>query len=152
MLKTLLLSVLFFSAMAAWAGDKRTELVIYALSLADTPYSYGGAVRGEGFDCSGFVRHVFGHALGLDLPHNAGAISQTSESVDADELAPGDLVFFNTQGTDYSHVGIYLGDNRFIHASSSATGRVTISDMLSPYWRDRYNGARRVSSGGSEWP
>jgi cell wall-associated NlpC family hydrolase len=135
-----------FLPFAALAGERGDDVVFYALSLSDAPYSYGGTSPETGFDCSGFVGYVHDRTTGLKLPHNAEAIGQSAEPVSPESLTPGDMVFFNTDGRDYSHVGIYLGDNRFIHASSSATGRVMISDMLSPYWHDRFNGAGRLPS------
>lgn len=120
------------------------ELLLYALSLNGSQYKFGGRSADAGFDCSGFVSHVFHKAAGLVLPHNTKAISKDGERVSKSELRPGDLVFFNTLRRAFSHVGIYLGDNRFIHASSSASGDVMISDMSQSYWASRFNGARRL--------
>jgi cell wall-associated NlpC family hydrolase len=119
-------------------------LIKYALSLIGVNYKYGGLSPETGMDCSGFVSHVFMHAAGLALPHNALAISLAGEKVSRNELKPGDLVFFNTLRKAFSHVGIYLGNNRFIHSSSSKTGQVEISDMTEDYWAKRFNGARRL--------
>lgn len=121
------------------------ELLLYALSLNGTHYKFGGRSTEGGFDCSGFVSHVFNKAAGVVLPHNTKAISNNGERVSKSELRPGDLVFFNTLRRAFSHVGIYLGDNRFIHASSSASGDVMISDMSENYWASRFNGARRLA-------
>lgn len=114
-----------------------------ALNYLGIRYKLGGTSPETGFDCSGFVRYVYNETLGLVLPHNAKAISQTGEKVDRHELKPGDLVFFNTMRRAFSHVGIYLGNNLFVHAPR-AGGKVRIEDMNESYWRRRYNGARRL--------
>ncbi len=129
-------------APAADAGASN-DVVGYAKSLTGTRYHYGGDSPATGFDCSGFVRHVYGHTLGISLPHNARSISQHGKSVPASQLRPGDLVFYNTLHASYSHVGIYVGGQRFIHAPSSGKS-VEIVDMNMDYWRGRYNGARRL--------
>jgi cell wall-associated NlpC family hydrolase len=114
-----------------------------ALDFIGIRYKRGGSSPETGFDCSGFVRYVYNETLGLVLPHNAKAISQSGELVDKHELKPGDLVFFNTMRRTFSHVGIYLGDNLFVHAPRSGA-RVRIEDMSDRYWSRRYNGARRI--------
>jgi cell wall-associated NlpC family hydrolase len=114
-----------------------------ALELLGIRYKRGGTSPDSGFDCSGFVRYVFSESLGLSLPHNAAAISQAGERIEKKELQPGDLVFFNTMRRAFSHVGIYLGDNQFVHAPRSGA-RVRIEDMDDRYWSRRYNGARRI--------
>jgi cell wall-associated NlpC family hydrolase len=114
-----------------------------ALEYLGIRYKRGGESPETGFDCSGFVRHVYNETLGLVLPHNARAISQTGARVEKAELQPGDLVFFNTMRKAFSHVGIYLGDNQFVHAPRSGA-RVRVEDMSDTYWARRYNGARRV--------
>ncbi|MFM8758859.1 MAG: C40 family peptidase, partial [Methylophilaceae bacterium] len=106
-------------------------------------YSWGGRTPEGGLDCSGFVRFVFQQATNLTLPHGARALSQMGTHVSSNDLQPGDLVFFNTLKSSFSHVGIYIGDNRFIH--SPRTGReVVITDMTEKYWAKRFNGARRI--------
>lgn len=127
------------------ATEKSQDLLLYALSLNGTAYKFGGRSIDSGFDCSGFVAHVFRQAAGLALPHNAHALSQNGEQITKTELKPGDLVFFNTLRRAFSHVGIYLGDNRFIHASSSSSGDVMVSDLTQKYWSTRFNGARRLA-------
>ncbi|MDZ4202204.1 MAG: C40 family peptidase [Gallionella sp.] len=119
------------------------EVVLYALSLADTPYRPGGNSRESGFDCSGFVQHVFENTAGLKLPRTSAEISGVGETLSASELRPGDLVFFNTRKRPYSHVGIYVGDDRFVHSPSSGKS-VAVVNMRESYWRNRYNGARRI--------
>ncbi len=119
------------------------DVTSYARSLIGTPYHYGGDSPRTGFDCSGFVRHVFYHERGVSLPHDTGELSRVGRSVSSGDLRPGDLVFYNTLSRSYSHVGIYLGNERFIH--SPRTGKyVEIVDMRMDYWRRRYDGARRI--------
>lgn len=121
------------------------ELVVRALALVGVNYRRGGDTVEKGFDCSGLVRHVFREALGLTLPRRAQDMSQIGEQVGSNDLKPGDLVFYNTLRRAFSHVGIYLGDNRFVHAPSSG-GEVRVEDMRESYWVKRFNGARRVSA------
>lgn len=114
-----------------------------ALNYLGVRYKRGGSSPETGFDCSGFVKHLYNETLGMVLPHNAKAIAQQGAPVDMTELKPGDLVFFNTMRRAFSHVGIYLGDNLFIHAPRAGK-RVRIEDMSDRYWSRRYNGARRI--------
>jgi cell wall-associated NlpC family hydrolase len=115
-----------------------------ALDLLGIRYRRGGVSPETGFDCSGFVSHVFHEGLGLELPHSAREMSKTGDPVTKDELQPGDLVFFNTMRRAFSHVGIYLGDNLFVHAPRRGSF-VRIEDMSARYWTKRFNGARRVA-------
>jgi cell wall-associated NlpC family hydrolase len=124
-------------------GSKASDLVVNALGLIGIHYRFGGNTPDAGFDCSGMVRYVFQNALGLDLPRRAEEISRVGVKVDRNELKPGDLVFYHTLRSAFSHVGIYLGNNRFIHAPS-AGGSVRVEDMNESYWTKRFNGARRV--------
>ncbi len=117
----------------------------YARSLIGTPYKYGGNSPDTGFDCSGFVGHVFKRSLGISLPRSAQDISRRGEPVKLAQLREGDLVFYDTNSRSFSHVGIYLGDARFIHAPSSG-GSVRIENMNLDYWQKHYNGARRITS------
>ncbi|HEY7987323.1 MAG TPA: C40 family peptidase [Methylophilaceae bacterium] len=119
------------------------EVMMSALALTGTPYKFGGTSPDTGFDCSGFVRYVFQQAANLTLPHGARALSQIGKVIPVDQLQPGDLVFYNTLKSSFSHVGIYIGDNRFIHAPS-AGGGVHIVNMQDEYWVKRFNGARRI--------
>lgn len=121
-----------------------TEIPMLAVSLVGTPYRFGGASPETGFDCSGLVNYVFGQAAGLRLPRESAAISQMAQPIEAQQLQSGDLVFFNTLDRAFSHVGIYLGDNRFVHASGSRSGQVMVSNMTTDYWRSRFDGARRL--------
>lgn len=127
---------------ASWS-DTAQEILINALSLTGVKYKYGGKSPETGFDCSGFVRYVFQQAANLTLPHGARAISQLGQSIPVEQLQPGDLVFFNTLKSAFSHVGIYLGDGKFIHAPSSGGG-IHVVDMNDSYWAKRFNGARRL--------
>ena len=119
------------------------EILINAISLTGVKYKYGGTSPDTGFDCSGFVRYVFSQAANLTLPPTARAISQIGKSVQKNELQPGDLVFFNTLKSAFSHVGIYVGDNKFIH-SPRAGGTVRVENMQNSYWAKRFNGAQRL--------
>jgi len=121
------------------------DLLQYAVDQDGTPYRKGGISPERGFDCSGFVRHVFAHVEGVALPHSARALSLLGEKVRKADLQPGDLVFFRIVRHTISHVGIYLGDNRFIHASSRRSGGVRISDLADSYWAKRYTLARRLA-------
>jgi cell wall-associated NlpC family hydrolase len=125
------------------AGTAVQEVLMSALALSGTPYKFGGVSPESGFDCSGFVRYVYGQAANLALPHGARAISQLGKTIPVDQLQPGDLVFFNTLKHTFSHVGIYLGEGRFIHAPSNGGG-VHIVNMNDAYWAKRFNGARRL--------
>ena len=116
-----------------------------ALNLVGTPYKLGGRQPETGLDCSGLVRYVYKKTQDIDLPHNARDISLQGEPVEPSELRPGDLVFFNTLGRPFSHVGIYKGDGKFVHASSRRERKVTVSDMGNRYWSTRFNGARRIT-------
>ncbi|MEW9900156.1 C40 family peptidase [Chitinivorax sp. PXF-14] len=131
----------------AAAGDKADiktqELVLQALALVGVTYKWGGKSPESGLDCSGLVRYVFGQSLQMALPHNALAISKLGETVEKEKLKPGDLVFFNTLKRKFSHVGIYLGDDRFIHAPTAGAG-VEIVNMKDQYWQKRFDGARRL--------
>lgn len=124
-------------------SDRTREVLVNALNLTGVKYSYGGKSPETGFDCSGFVSYVFKQAASLTLPHSALAISQLGKTVSKNELKPGDLVFFNTLKSTFSHVGIYLGNNRFIH-SPSAGGQVRVESMKDGYWATRFNGAQRI--------
>lgn len=122
---------------------KAQNTLNYALSLVGVNYKFGGTTPETGMDCSGFVSHVFRQAADMLLPHNAKAISMFGKKIAISELQPGDLVFYNTMRHTYSHVGIYLGNNKFVH--SSVTGRgVEVVDMKESYWVKRFNGARRM--------
>lgn len=119
------------------------NLTLTAVTLVGTPYAYGGADPRQGLDCSGLVQFVY-RQVGEYLPHNALAMSRLGHAVEEGKLRPGDLVFFDTLGRPFSHVGIYLGDNRFIHAASAGVEHVMISHLANPYWQAHFDGARRL--------
>ena len=129
----------------AHANPPPEDIPIYAVSLVGSPYRLGGTSPETGLDCSGFVGHVFRQITGIVLPRDSHAISEAARPLAQAELLPGDLVFFNTLNHAFSHVGIYLGDDRFVHAASSRSGAVMVSSLNSRYWRERYDGARRVT-------
>ena len=125
-----------------------SELVVNAMSFLGVRYKYGGNDLDEGVDCSGFVRGIYEETLGMVLPRRAAEQAQATLTISRDELKPGDLVFFNTMKSAFSHVGIYVGDNKFIHAPRTGE-RVRVEDMRQSYWVQRFNGARRVEAGSS---
>src|SRR5258706_3672148 len=139
----------FFQSAMQRAREVGTSLAVHAVEMIGVNYRWGGASPQSGFDCSGFVTHVFRQAAGVALPHSAHRLSQVGDRISKHELQPGDLVFYNTLKRAFSHVGIYLGNNKFIHAP--ATGKqVQIADMDHPYWRARFEGARRIASASAE--
>jgi hypothetical protein len=119
------------------------DVVMAALAHLGVPYRYGGNTPATGFDCSGLVRHVFLGSAAVELPRSAHEMARQGAPVAAGDLQPGDLVFFNTRGRPHSHVGIYMGDGRFVHAPARR-GHVKIESMDASYWQRRFNGARRV--------
>jgi len=123
--------------------SRAQDLVLKGLELVGVNYRRGGSDPDKGLDCSGFVQLVFSDAAGLLLPRTAREQSNVGETIEKAELKAGDLVFFNTMRHAFSHVGIYLGDNRFLHAPHSGA-EVRVEDMRQSYWIKRYNGARRV--------
>jgi cell wall-associated NlpC family hydrolase len=120
------------------------DAIDQAVDLLGIRYRRGGSSPEAGFDCSGFVSHVFAEGLGLVLPRSSKEMSQAGAAINRDQIRPGDLVFFDTMRKAFSHVGIYLGDNQFVHAPRSG-GRVRIEDLRQTYWAKRFNGARRVA-------
>jgi len=143
LLSAALLSAAPGEPLAQPASDGAAEFVLGAIGLIGTPYRHGGDRPDSGFDCSGLVRYVARGALGVELPRQAEAISRMGMDVGPRQLQPGDLVFFNTLGRPFSHVGLYVGDGQFVHAPARR-GRVRIERLSLPYWADRYNGARRL--------
>ena len=124
--------------------SRANDLVLNAMGFMGIPYKWGGTTPEAGFDCSGFVQFVFRQATGMLLPRSSFDQVRHGISVTLDELQPGDLVFFNTMRASFSHVGIYIGENRFIHSPSRGRS-VEIVDLTDAYWQKRYNGARRLS-------
>ena len=119
------------------------EIALRAMTLVGRPYKWGGASYEGGFDCSGFVQVVYRDGIGVQLPRVGAQQAQATVPIEERQLAPGDLVFFNTLQREFSHVGIYVGEGRFVH-SPKAGASVRIESMLKPYWRSRFDGARRV--------
>jgi cell wall-associated NlpC family hydrolase len=128
------------------AAGPGSEVVMQALANVGKPYRWGGSDPAEGFDCSGLVAHVYDDALGMKLPRTSRAMSQRGSHVKRTELAAGDLVFFNTSRRAYSHVGIYIGRGRFVHAPSSGSV-VRVERISNRYWSSRFDGARRLVAG-----
>lgn len=129
------------------AGDQATQLITRAMDLLGVPYKRGGSSETSGFDCSGFVRHVYEKSVGRLLPRRAEEQARATEVIQREELKPGDLVFFNTMRRAFSHVGVYMGDGKFIHAPRAGS-KVRVEDMREAYWQKRFNGARRVPMNG----
>jgi cell wall-associated NlpC family hydrolase len=119
------------------------ELAMRAMGVIGTEYHYGGTAPETGFDCSGLVRYLFSDLFGAELPRTSEEISRLGNAIDPGSLQPGDLVFFNTLKRAFSHVGIYIGDSKFIHAPARG-GRVRIENMTGRYWQQRFDGARRI--------
>jgi cell wall-associated NlpC family hydrolase len=125
--------------------DTASDLVMQAMNFLGVPYRRGGNSAEQGFDCSGFTRFVFENSLGLVLPRRADQQAKSAGLLDVkrEELKPGDLVFFNTMRRAFSHVGIYVGEGKFIHAPHTGS-EVRVEDMRQAYWSKRFNGARRA--------
>ena len=141
------------SALVQQVRDTASEMVMQAMNFLGVPYRRGGNTAEQGFDCSGFTRHVFENSIGLVLPRRSDqqAASGSLFSVAREELKPGDLVFFNTLRRAFSHVGIYVGDGKFIHAPRTG-GEVRVEDMRKAYWAKRFNGARRADMPSTQSP
>ncbi|WP_175704497.1 C40 family peptidase [Burkholderia ambifaria] len=131
----------FLAGMAGKAGD----VVVGALNMIGVRYRWGGNSPDSGLDCSGFVRYVFQDTLGMSLPRRAEEMSRVGEKVSMSNLKPGDLVFFNTMRRTFSHVGIYIGDNKFVHSPSTGS-TIRVDDLDNGYWEKRFTGARRLES------
>ncbi|WP_337035108.1 C40 family peptidase [Paenibacillus illinoisensis] len=145
-MKKVILSVLgatvLFTSTATGAFASQAKLTAEIKEVVGTPYLYGGTTT-SGFDCSGFILYVF-NAFKLDLPRTSSMQAKKGSFVEKEELRPGDLVFFNTNGRSISHAGIYVGNNQFAHSSSSKG--VRISSLSESYYETRYVTARRVVS------
>jgi cell wall-associated NlpC family hydrolase len=129
---------------AATALRSAEELATAALDLIGIRYKWGGNTPATGLDCSGLVRYVFQQVTGVTLPRTAKDMSHLGQAVELAELQPGDLVFFNTRRFAFSHVGIYLGDNQFVHAPRRGR-EVEVATLDSTFWQRRFNGARRLA-------
>lgn len=123
--------------------ERAADLTEKAMDMLGIRYKRGGNTPENGLDCSGFVRYVFKDVVSSTLPRTSAEMSRIGAKVDPKDLQPGDLVFYNTLRRGFSHVGIYLGDNKFIH-SPSAGGQVRVESMDLRYWKKRFNGARRI--------
>lgn len=124
--------------------DAVGDLLLQAMSLLGVAYRFGGNSPVSGLDCSGFVRYVFQKSLKVNLPRTSAEMAHVGKAVDKSELVAGDLVFFNTRGFAYSHVGMYMGNGKFIHAPR--TGRnIEVVNINQSYWQSRWNGARRIN-------
>ena len=127
-------------------SERASVLVVNAMGFLGVPYKFGGdSVESGGFDCSGFVRAVYEQSFGKVLPRRASEQAAATQVIERQELKPGDLVFFNTMRRAFSHVGIYVGEGKFIHAPRAGAS-VRVEDMRKDYWQQRFNGARRVLS------
>jgi len=131
--------------------DTASDLVLSAMNFLGVRYTRGGTSVENGFDCSGFTRYIFEMSIGMVLPHRADEQARLSNllPIRRDELKPGDLVFFNTMRQTFSHVGIYVGDGKFIHAPNSGSA-VRVDDMRAAYWTQRFTGARRAEVAASD--
>lgn len=125
--------------------QRATELVMHAMGFIGVPYRLGGSSFEQGFDCSGFVQATFQQTLGLTLPRSSAEQAEATRPIAQSELMPGDLVFFNTLRRTFSHVGIYVGEGRFIHSPRTGS-QIRVEDMNAQYWTSRFNGARRVEA------
>lgn len=130
-------------------SNKASELVVTALGFLGVPYQRGGNTVETGFDCSGFVRAMYEQTVGLMLPRRAEQQAAATQTIERADLQPGDLVFFNTLQRTFSHVGIYIGQGKFVH-SPKPGARVRVENMGVAYWNSRFDGARRVSMSAPE--
>ncbi len=124
-------------------GEKASALVFTAMGFLGAPYRRGGSTAETGFDCSGFVKSMYEQTVGLVLPRKASQQAAATQRIERADLQPGDLVFFNTMRHAFSHVGIYIGEGKFIHSPKPGS-EVRVEDMGLSYWKRRYDGARRV--------
>jgi len=122
---------------------KRHDIVMQAIAMLDRGYTYGGKKLHTGFDCSGLVSFVYKESAGISLKGSAAQIASLAKPIDAKDAHPGDLVFFNTLGSAFSHVGIFIGDGKFVHAANEKTG-VKTERLSNGYWSKRFEGYRTV--------
>jgi cell wall-associated NlpC family hydrolase len=132
-------------------ADKASDLVGNALGFLGVPYRRGGSSAETGFDCSGYVKAIYEQTIGLVLPRKASQQAAVTQRIDKSDLQPGDLVFFNTMRRAFSHVGIYIGDGKFVHSPRSGS-EVRVESMDLSYWKNRFDGARRVLNPGETNP
>lgn len=124
-------------------SNKASDLVVNAMGFLGVPYKRGGNTAESGFDCSGFVRSMYEQTIGLILPRKAEQQAAATQSIEKSDLRPGDLVFFNTMQRTFSHVGIYIGNGKFIHSPKPGS-EVRVEQLEMSYWKKRFDGARRV--------
>ena len=122
-------------------SEKGQEVALYAMGLIDTGYRFGGKNPEAGLDCSGMVAYIYNKAAGVKVSGSAADIARKGRQIEREDLRPGDLVFFNTRNAPFSHVGVYIGDGRFVHAPSS-NGKVRIDQPGATYYAQRYEAAR----------
>ena len=122
-------------------SEKGQEVALYAMGLIDTGYRFGGKNPEAGLDCSGMVAYIYNKAAGVKVSGSAADIARKGRQIEREDLRPGDLVFFNTRNAPFSHVGVYIGDGRFVHAPSS-NGKVRIDQLGATYYAQRYEAAR----------
>lgn len=132
-------------------GEKTSGLVFAAMGFLGVPYRRGGNTEESGFDCSGLVRAIYQQTVGLILPRKAEQQAAATQKIERADLQPGDLVFFNTMRRAFSHVGIYIGEGKFIHSPKPGS-EVRVEDMGLSYWTRRFDGARRVQTAAPETP
>ena len=123
-------------------GNAR-EVVMYALGLLDVDYQFGGSNPEAGLDCSGMASFIYQNALGIKLPHNAAEIAKRTREIRVEQLRAGDFVFFNSMNRSYSHMGIYLGDGKFIHAPRT-NSTIRVERLDNQYFSARFDGARTL--------
>ena len=128
---------------ALGSADMANEVALYAIGMVNTGYRFGGNNPDSGVDCSGMTAYIYKQAANITLPHNAAQQALLGRSIGRNELQAGDLVFFNTDGHTYSHVGLYIGEGRFVHAPST-NKKVSIVPLAQPYFAERFSGARRI--------
>lgn len=126
-------------------NQKASELVVHAIGFLGVPYQRGGNTAETGFDCSGFVKAIYEQTIGLVLPRRAEQQAAATQNIEQKDLVPGDLVFFNTMRRAFSHVGIYIGDGKFIHSPKPGS-EVRVESLAAAYWNRRFDGARRVNT------
>jgi len=134
-----------FQQVRQTVADRTSDLVVTAIGFLGVPYRRGGNTAETGFDCSGFVRAMYTQTVGHLLPRRAEEQAAATQKIDRSDLKPGDLVFFNTMRRAFSHVGIYVGEGKFIH-SPKPGAQVRVEDMSGSYWQRRFSGARRVAA------
>ena len=122
---------------------QRTDIALFAMGLLDTRYRWGGRGPATGLDCSGLVSHVYQEAAGIQVRGSSAELGQKVRPISSDAMQPGDLVFFNTLGSRHSHVGVYIGNGRFIHASNPRTG-VRVDLLSNRYYAQRFEGVHTL--------